>query len=218
MIQITNSTPEAYNRIQNNTRSLKLDIKIEKFNPNQETIVFSEMTNAFSGFYSFKPNHYIYDSARFFSPNPDAPGQLWIHNQGTRCSFYGADPAPSIIRTIVNPAGNSSKVFNNVEYLSQLSDTNGDDIISETFNKYKVYNEYQTSEKNLVVYGNQLTNISDMHIRRRMRNWRLQIPRAGSENARIRNPYTTMEFTYNNNDDKKLILNDIITYYTDTPM
>ena len=183
-----------------------------------KTLAYSEAIDAFAGFYSFTPDHYIMDGARLFSPNPGANKELWVHNQGTRCSFYGADPAPSILRMIVNPQGGNPKIFNNVEYLAQLRDTDGVDILDETFNNFKISNEYQESEKELIVYGNDLLNTDQMHARRRMRNWRMQIPRAGTEKARIRNPYSTMEFTYNNNADKKLTLNDIITYYTDVPM
>lgn len=182
-----------------------------------ETIVFSEAIDSFSGFYSFTPDHYINDGSRMMSRD-SVSGDVYIHNEGTRCSFYGQAPAPSILRTIVNPKGTNNKVFNNIEYLAQLTDTTGADILDETFNSLKVYNEYQSVTKDIVTYGNPLLTLDQMHARRRMRNWRMAIPRSGVEKARIRNPYTTMEFTYNNNADKKLVLNDIITYYTDVPM
>jgi len=197
---------------------IKLVKSVRLYNKETATIVYSEAIDAFAGFYSFTPTHYIMDGARLFSPDPSNPSQIYTHNEGERCTFYDNAPVPSIIRIIANPKGMNAKIFNNVEYLSQLQDTNGDDILNETFSIFKVYNEYQSSTKDLISYGTALTSIDQMHVRRRMRNWRLQIPRSGTEKARIRNPYTTMEFTYNNNDNKKITLNDIITYYMDVPM
>jgi hypothetical protein len=174
----------------------------------EDTLVFSENINAFSGFYSFRPEIYLHNNSSYFTPNPELGKDVYIHNKGIRCSFYDKDPDKSLLRLIVNPSGDQSKVFNNIEYLSQILDQSSNDIFDETLSSIKVYNEYQDSGKvDLTV---------DDNVRRRMRSWRTNIPRDSI--SRIRNPYTTIEFDYLNNENKKLILNDIITYYVDTPM
>lgn len=186
-----------------------------------KTLVFSEAIDAFTGFYSFTPEVYISDDSRFFTPNPASSKDLYIHNKGPRCTFYDATtPDDSSIKFIINPKGMGNKIFNNVEYLSQLVDTDGNDIIDETFNTVRVTNEYQDSElQTMLPYNRNISlNNNQLFVRRRMRNWRLNIPRSGVENARIRNPYTTIEFVYNNNNNKKLTLNDVITYYQEANM
>jgi hypothetical protein len=191
--------------------STTLSYKISKYVAEREaTVVFSENIDAFSGFYSFTPTTYINDSARYFSPNPDVPTELHVHEEGERGVFYDKDPSRSSIRLIVNPKGDYTKVFNTIEYLGQMKDSNGNDIVTETFDTIRVYNEYQdTGEIPLV-------NIEN--IRRRMRTWRTNVPRSGTEFARIRNPYTTIELSFLNNEDKEIVINDIITYYLDIPM
>jgi hypothetical protein len=191
--------------------STTLLYKISKYVAEREaTVVFSENIDAFSGFYSFTPTTYINDSARYFSPNPDVPTELHVHEEGERGVFYDKDPSRSSIRLIVNPKGDYTKVFNTIEYLGQMKDSSGNDIVTETFDTIRVYNEYQdTGEIPLV-------NIEN--IRRRMRTWRTNVPRSGTEFARIRNPYTTIELSFLNNEDKEIVINDIITYYLDIPM
>jgi hypothetical protein len=191
--------------------SSALKYKIESFIPEREaTVVYSENIDSFAGFYSFTPKSYINDSARYFSPSPDSPRELHVHNEGERGVFYDRDPSVSSIRLIVNPKGDFTKVFNTIEYLGQMVDENGIDIVNETFDTIRVYNEYQdTGEVPLVDLEN---------IRRRMRTWRANIPRSGTEFARIRNPYTTIELSFTNNLNKEIITNDIITYYLDIPM
>lgn len=188
-----------------------LNYKIESFVPEREaTVVYSENIDAFAGFYSFTPKSYINDSARYFSPSPDSPRELHVHNEGERGVFYDRDPSVSSIRLIVNPQGDFTKVFNTIEYLGQMKDTDGNDIVNETFDTIRVYNEYQdTGEVPLVNLEN---------IKRRMRTWRTNVPRSGTEFARIRNPYTTIELSFTNNLNKEIITNDIVTYYLDIPM
>jgi hypothetical protein len=184
----------------------------------RSTLVYSEAIDAFTGFYSFHPDIYVRDDAKYFSPDPNDPKSLYIHNKGQKCIWYTNEPTDSILKFVVNPKGYNSKVFNNVEFLTQVVTSEGENILQETFNHYTVENEYQDVAKELLPYGTQLTSPDQMHARRRMRSWRMQVPRSGAEKARIRNPYVTMSFTYNNNEDKEITVNDMITHYMDVPM
>ena len=174
------------------------------------TIVFNEMVNAFTSFYSHFPRHYISDSKRIFSQNvvPDKSGyNIHIHDEGIRGVFYG-DTAKSIIEMVINPKGDWTKVFNNLEYITQASDTTGD-LVDVTFDRLKVSNEYQNS--------GDVTLVVDNNVKRRMRTWRSQVPRDG--NARIRNPHMILKFEYDNTStDRRIIIHDILTHYLDVPM
>jgi len=179
------------------------------------TLVYSERVKNFSGYYSHKPNIYITDGINTLSPNPDSGSGIFIHDKGDYGVFYNNAPSTSILETIVNPQGMHTKVFNNLEYLTQVSE-NGVDVPLETLTSIKIFNEYQdTGEIALAPYTP--TNTLNYNVRRRMRTWRLDNPR-GSSNERIRNPYTTIEVKYQNNANKRLELHNLISHYMDIPM
>jgi hypothetical protein len=179
------------------------------------TLVFSERLNNFAGFYSFTPNLYFNDHINILSPDPNNPYQLYIHDKGQYGVFYNQAPSTCILETIVNPQGSHTKVFNNVEYLTQVSQ-NGIDIPLETLSSVRLSNEYQdTGQVGLVPHTP--TNTLNYNVRRRMRTWRFNNPR-GLQNERIRNPYTTLEVRFINNDNKRLELHNLISHYMDIPM
>ena len=131
-----------------------------------------------------------------------------LHDAGVRGEFYNKT-FPSTIELLVNPKGDWTKVFNNIEYLTQASDSSGADLVNVTFDTLKVLNEYQNT--------GDITLVVDENVKRRMRTWRTQVPRDGK--ARIRNPYVTMKFTYDNTpNNRRLIIHDILTHYMDAPM
>jgi len=180
--------------------------KLTTLIPAPYTLAFNEMVDSFTSFYSHHPQHYISDSKRIFS-QPPSGYPIYMHDEGVRGVFYG-NTAVSIIELIVNPKGDWTKVFNNLEYVTQASDSNGD-LVDVTFDRLKVSNEYQdTGSIALVVNDN---------VKRRMRTWRSQVPRDG--NARIRNPHMRLKFEYDNNPaNRRLIIHDILTHYMDAPM
>ena len=114
----------------------------------------------------------------------------------------------SEVELIVNPAGNHTKVFTNTEYLSQVYSNAGVNLVNETIDKAIYFNEYQTT--------GEISLTPNINIRRRMRTWRMAIPRDG--NARMRNPYMRQVIKFNNGGNKRMVLHDITTHYTDAPM
>ena len=170
------------------------------------TLAFNEMTDAFTSFYDHYPQHYISDSKRIFS-QPPGKFPIYMHDEGVRGVFYG-NTAKSIIELIVNPKGDWTKVFNNLEYVTQTSDAGGD-LVDVTFDRLKVSNEYQDS--------GDITLVVNDNVKRRMRTWRTQVPRDGK--ARIRNPHMLLKFEYENNPtNRRIIIEDILTHYMDAPM
>lgn len=208
--QINNVILYIYCDQESNSIELSGNIPLLFISKNPYTLVYNEMTDAFTSFYSHFPRHYISDSKRVFSQPPNIVSggyHIYMHDEGVRGVFYG-NTADSIIELIINPKGDWTKVFNNLEYVTQASDDTGD-LVDITFDKLTVSNEYQNSgEINLIVNDT---------VRRRMRTWRTQVPRDGK--ARIRNPHMVLKFVYQNNlINTRIIIHDILTHYIDAPM
>lgn len=170
------------------------------------TIVFNEMLQAFTGFYDHYPRHYMTNGRRIFSQAPLGT-DIYTHDEGDKGDFY-ENLYPSELELMVSPPGTHTKVFTNMEFLSQVTDNDGNNLVEDTLNSAIYSNEYQTT--GLIQFN------SGVNIKRRMRTWRTAIPRSG--NARIRNPYMGVKLSYINADNKRLVLHDITNHYQDTPM
>jgi hypothetical protein len=170
------------------------------------TLVYNELTQAFTSFYSHWPRHYFTNGRRIFSQDPSGYG-LYVHDEGNRGQFYG-NLYDSDLELMINPKGTHTKVFNNIEYLSQVYDNNGVNLTDVTLDRARFFNEYQDTQ---TVILDPTTNI-----KRRMRTWRMQIPR--DNNARIRNSYMGTKVSFTNTANRRLVLHDVTTYYMDTPM
>lgn len=170
------------------------------------TLIYNEQLQAFTSFYSHWPRHYFTNGRRIFSQAPYKLG-MYVHDEGSRGQFYDED-YDSEIELLINPPGAHTKVFTNTEYLSQVYNNGGVNIVDETINKTSYFNEYQNT--------GEITLVPNANVKRRMRTWRMAIPRDG--NARMRNPYMRQVIKFSNNDNKRIVLHDIITHYMDTPM
>ena len=138
------------------------------------TIVFNESINSFVSFYDFKPKFYIKTPGRLFSCN-DAKS-IYEHFLGDYGNFYGT-VYDSSITFLMNPRYNESKVFNNLNFKTELYDENDVDMYSTDgfsfvlpLKSIKVWNEYQDSGTVDLIYN---TNIS-----RKFRDWNLWMPRS----------------------------------------
>lgn len=175
------------------------------------TVSYNEMLEAFESFYDYKPPLYLQYGRRLLSVNPNSRDEAWVHNEGPYGEYYGGSPAISRLETILAAEGNVTKIFNNIAYKAELYDTNKSDIFNETFDRMRVYNEYQdTTTFNLIV---------DDNIKRRMRTWRTTIPRDNTDlKSRIRNPWTHLVLEFDNNDNKRHVIHDIIYSFSMSPL
>jgi hypothetical protein len=184
---------------------------VEMFQNNAETIIFSEKFDALIGRTIFVPRKWITNNNKLLSQSNlyNGNNSIYIHNEGDYDNVYDYKGKESSITFIVNPPGNNPKIFNNIEYYSNVIDTiTNSDIFNKTFTAIRVYNNYQDTGK--------IDLIPDNNIRRRIRVWRTQIPRDG--NARIRNPYTFITLYYDNNSTDKITIDSVITYIKETLM
>jgi hypothetical protein len=174
------------------------------------TIGYDEERDTFTSFYSFKPTMYLNDKFSVVSVCPETgvpstAGDLYVHHEGTRGVFYGNSPSESRIEVVVNDASGQSKIFTNLEWSSTVRDANGADLPGETIDTLQMSTDYQS------------TAPAD-EFRRRFRTWRHQVGRDLNGGDRIRDHYARVKMTYQNADDKKLILNDIISIYDILPL
>jgi len=175
------------------------------------TISYNEVIDAFESFYSYLPGIYLQYGRRLLSVNPNDSKEAYIHNEGDYCFFYNQPETISRLITFLGDNGNITKIFNNLMFLSEAYDTNNLDLYTNTINKFRVRNEYQ--DTGLI----SLTN--NNNIKRRMRTWRLQIPRDNTDGkSRIRNPWAELTIEYQNAANQRFVLHELGYNYTPAPM
>ena len=205
------------------------------------TIAYNELTQSYSSFYSFTPSVYINDRRNIFTPDSSNVG-LYLHNIGEYCKFYG-QTYPSKITVLLNPYATETKIWNNLELSTEAVnnyvdayDTNypyiayqeenltAPDIVDNTFDTIRFYNDYQNTDYQLS------TSIA----KRKERTWNIQIPRnrviyntpndniftqsnltAGNKpfGERLRSKYLIVDFIYNNNYNYKFTVNTLKTLF-----
>lgn len=206
-----------YEVTQNFTFNSSVSSDITTYNvvalPNYEssyTISYNEVLDAFESFYSYKPGLYLQYGRRLLSVSPLNEKEAYTHNEGEFCTFYNQSPTISKLTTFLGSTDNITKIFNNIEYLSEVYDTNDVDIYTDTLTAFKVKNEYQ--DTGLIPF------VNNSNIKRRMRTWRLAIPRNSGGSDRIRNPWVELSVEYQNAANKRLVLHELIYDYTASPM
>lgn len=152
------------------------------------TLVFSDLTGSFSSFYDFKPYVYINNRNKLYSLKDytTTTNKIYQHNVGNYSTFYG-EVFPSGVTLTVNPNPLSTKVYDNVawitesikenlKYKDKVNDTLGDsdDIpyLNNTITRMRCYDEYQNTDWVTLVQTNPITNL-----RKSEQGWNTQVPR-----------------------------------------
>ena len=174
------------------------------------TIAYSDMLSAFTSFYDYAPSNYIYDSKNLLSTNPSNTS-LYIHGIGDYGVYYDSTPYESYIELIVNGGeyADYNKIFDGIEFYSEVYDSNGVNIPDETVDKLLVTNSYQTTRET--------TLVPNTNIRKRHKVWYTHIPRQFENQAvtrnRIKDNWIKLKLTKDNSTNNRLILHDIITNF-----
>ena len=194
----------------------------------QPCLVFSEMLGAFSSFFDYARVPMMTNvEDRFVSAYGN---KLWLQNEGLYCNFFGVQKN-FWVQYRVAPEPYQDKIWTNIDYhadFSRVLDDSGDNVLTvgsdltdldemdyqdlETFDKIRVWNEYQTTEG-----GRE-------RLQKKFRTWRFTIPRAASNSSnihgldRIRNPWVNILFTKEYNQEPEsnkdlMQLHDIIVKY-----
>jgi hypothetical protein len=106
----------------------------------------------------------------------------------------------SFIILIGNDNALFRKVFNNIEYTSYVED----DELTKTISSVLAFNNHQVTPLTTLTPG---TNVI-----KRGTTWRFTIPRDSSNN-RITDYYIGLELSYDNSNNKKIVIEDIILHY-----
>lgn len=175
-------------------------------------LVYNEITDSFISFYTYYPLFVINYEDKVLST--DDRINLYKHNDvsGTRCIFYGQAVSPSNITLIVNPDPLATKVFNNLEWLTEVYDEDNN-VHNESFTSLRITNDYQDTG---------VVSLTSTNLKRRLRRWRYTIGRAlytetganqTRNDARIRDSYMKLKLEFNNASARRFIAHDIITSY-----
>lgn len=165
------------------------------------TRVFNEMNDQFIDLKTYLPKFYINKGNKLFTNISD---KIYEHNIGEYNKFLGKYQE-SFITLVVNPNANQDTVFNNIFYNSEvyLDDL---DQPNKTLTHIQAYNEYQDSGKIPLEIGR------NKNLRRKFREWKANIPR--DNRNRIRNPWIFLKLSFENTNNYKLVLHDIVVSYT----
>jgi hypothetical protein len=107
-------------------------------------LVYNEVTDSFVGFTTQYPKFIINYNEKLLSSEDLLT--FYKHNDpyGAKCVFYGASVSdPSYVTLLVNPDNENVAMFNNLEWLTEVSDGSSD--LQETFTNITLYNDYQKS-------------------------------------------------------------------------
>lgn len=180
---------------------------------NPVTIVYNGLSQGFTSFVDYFPNHYLRMNNQIVTTNDNKT--LWEHNKESFKNTYYGIYYPSSITIVSSDNPDFNKIYNNIHFNSEFYNNNVD-VPDITFNKLRVWNEYQD------------TGITDLEstvyrssIKRRLRKWNLIIPRIQNGRDRISNYWTYIKLEFDKTDlpvdrqvDYKFTLHDILVSYT----
>lgn len=169
------------------------------------TLSYNEGSQTFVSFYDYFPSRYISKGNNFITTNPDN-NKLYKQYEGEYNNFYGVT-YPSNITLLVNPEPNVDTVMDNIMYKSEVY-LNNLDQPDKTLTHVRVWNEYQDSLLRQLELGR------NKNLRRKFRDWNAILPRQQGSRERIRNPWNFLLLQFNNDENLKLILHNIVVSYT----
>ena len=186
----------------------------EKINDiNTKWLGFSELTNAFSSFYT-------YPKARLISLQDD---NLWLYNQsvfGHQTGKYNnllGEESPYGLTVVVRNDSNITKIFNSIEFRSDLYE-NSDLRNFETFDTIQIEDEHNGKTFAYLDYS----PYRPSNLKKRSRTWRAAIPRVGNGYSRYTNQWAKVGLwmTHKHNSiaaehAEKIILHDMAVWYTE---
>lgn len=190
-----------------------------KFDDN--LLVFNELNNSFVYRYpsSMLSNNSVYklfnhNNNLYMTGTDGSDGNIYIYksNYGNRGYFFSTY-YPSTITLIINPKGTVVNIYDVLEMLTEVYDSSGTELTDTTFSTIQIWNEYQDSG---------IITLSTSNARRRFRSWKFnKIREAVSSNIKqpkIRSPHIFVKLSFTNTANRKILLDNLITYYIPSKM
>jgi hypothetical protein len=195
-----NSKPAALQDLKDNGTSI--------FKPTEQnqTLVFDELGQAFSSRYSATPKLYLENGDILLSADPRFPTNIYTHNIGEWGSFYG-NTVECSITLVLNPQADINKILRTFEFNSIVRDKNKVPDRTKTITAFQVTTQYQDTGKVL---------FNENRIKRKFDKWRVKIPRntlSASQQDRLRSTYFVLTLYFDNQENKELIMNRLISYF-----
>jgi len=165
---------------------------------------YNEDSKGFTSYYDYNSPMYIFNKKEMLCISPYNGGVIYKFFEGKHNVFYGVNK-DSMYSIILAPEPTVECIFNNLEYNSISRNLANQETI-DTWEKVRLYNEFQDSG---------IVNLLDrVNIRKKNRQYRISFPRHFNSRDRIRNNWSILELSSNNIKGNKLLINDIILYYT----
>lgn len=173
---------------------------IDDSNGESFTIAYADTKNTIVSYRSPKPSMYINDNVNVIAPEPSNDKRLHMMDKGIRGSFFNNAPVPSELEITINPDVDIPKVIDNLSWMSLVTDTNNVELNLVTISSLELTNSQQTTGVR--------TNFT-----RRLREWWHKVTYAQATRDRMRSHYFKLFMRFTNSDDRKLILNNLLSYY-----
>jgi hypothetical protein len=173
---------------------------------NGTTLVYDELAQQFSSFYSTTPKQWIENSDILMSPNPLQGRSIYTHNIGNWGEFYGIVQESSI-SIVINPQADVNKILRTIEFNSIVRNNAKVVDRTQTITGFRVSNQYQDTG---------VVPFSADRVKRKFDKWRLKIPRdqnTVNKQGRLRSSYFVLTLYFDNSYNKELIMNRILTYF-----
>ena len=204
---ITSSDPnDARQEIIDNSESYDSNFQWRVTN---QSLVFDELLQSFSTRLSQTPTIWINNNDILLSPHSQTEGfenVLYTHNIGNYGEFYG-NIVQCELTLVVNPKVDFNKILRFLEFNSIVRDESKIIDRTSTITGFRIQTEYQDS--GVIPY-------SAERFKRRFDKWRLKLPRdinSTNQKGRFRSTYFIVTLYFDNQDNKQLIMNHLLSYY-----
>ncbi len=171
-----------------------------------KSIVFDELADQFSTELSTKPPIWINNGDTLLSPDIDNVNKVYAHNIGPWGSFYDTVQHCNIT-LVINPKADINKVLRFLEFNSIIRNDAKQITRTETITGFRIFTE--TQDSGIIPY-------SMGRIKRRFDKWRIKLPRdinSTNQKGRFRSTHFLLTLYFDNNNNKELIMNRLVSYY-----
>jgi hypothetical protein len=172
------------------------------------TIVFDEIANQFSTRLSINPKIWINNGNTLLSSNSfnNKENDFYVHNIGNWGEFYD-NKVECNLTLVINPKADINKILRFLEFNSIVRNDNKEITRTETITGFRIKTETQDSGK---------INYSSGRIKRRFDKWRIKLPRdikSADKKGRFRSTHFLLTLYFDNDNNKELIMNRLVSYY-----
>lgn len=180
-----------------------------RYTPNDQfdSIVFDELAQQFSTRLSITPKMWINNGDTLITSNiASSTTNMYTHNIGNWGQFYGVNKELELT-LVINPKADINKVLRFLEFNSIVRNDDKQITRTETITAFRVKTETQDSGKILYSAG---------RIKRRFDKWRIKLPRdinSTNQKGRFRSTHFLLTLYFDNDNNKELIMNRLVSYY-----